>query len=283
MLNKITDRVYYMDYVQQGDRPVLGLVIGDKYSLVIDGGNSKVHAEEFLGYVSKLDIPPLKYLVLTHWHWDHIVGMETMNLINIVSEKSNEKLKWMEKLEWTDSAIDERVEKGEEIDFCREHIKIEHPNNDRKFVIPKADIIYKKEIKIDLGSVVVEIKNIPCDHSNDSCIVNIPKEKVVFLGDSLYLDMYNGEWSYSKELFYPLLDELESYEADYYIPAHHPKYSKSEFKEFVVYQKNLGELVQDSTDLNTVEDMFKEKFNRLPDEYELEDLKGYVEGNKKKK
>ena len=38
MLNKVSERVYYMDYVQSGDRPVLGLVVGDECSLVIDGG-----------------------------------------------------------------------------------------------------------------------------------------------------------------------------------------------------------------------------------------------------
>ena len=283
MLNKLTDRIYYMDYVQQGDRPVLGLVVGDKYSLVIDGGNSKSHAEEFLRYASKLDIPHLKYLTLTHWHWDHVFGMETLSLINIVSKESNEKLVWMETLDWSDSAIDERVNNGEEIDFCREHIKIEHPNKDRSFIIPKADIVYKDELTIDLGSVQVEIKNIPCDHSRGSSIINIPTEKVTFLGDALYLDMYNGEWSYSKELFYPLLDELESYDSNYYIPAHHDKYNNKEFKEFVKYQKNLGKLVGDSIILKEVEEKFNDKYNRLPDEDELEDLKGYVEGNKKKK
>lgn len=282
MLNKVTDRVYYMDFVQQGDRPVLGLVVGDKYSLVIDGGNSKEHAEKFLVYVSRLDIPPLKYLVLTHWHWDHVFGMDTLKLINIVDEKSNEKLKWMETLEWTDAAIDKRVETGEEIDFCREHIKIEHPDNNRQIKIAKADIIYKEDIEIDLGGVIVKVKQIPCDHSEDSSIVYIPDEKVVFLGDCLYLDMYHGEWSYTKELFNPLLDELQSYDAECYIPAHHPKYDNKSFKEFVSYQKNIGKLVGIETSLENVKDKFCKEYNREANEDEIADLKGYIEGNKKK-
>ncbi|MCR1130737.1 MBL fold metallo-hydrolase [Clostridium botulinum] len=95
MFNKLTDRIYYMDFEQKSDRPVLGLVVGDQYSLVIDGGNSKDHAEKFLSYVKELEIPEVKYLVLTHWHWDHVFGMKTMNLINIVHKKSNEKLEWI--------------------------------------------------------------------------------------------------------------------------------------------------------------------------------------------
>ena len=87
MLKKLTDRVYYMENKESGDRPALGLVIGNKYSLIIDGGNSKAHAESFLKEAKKLATSEIKYLVITHWHWDHIVGASYMNLINIVNIK----------------------------------------------------------------------------------------------------------------------------------------------------------------------------------------------------
>ncbi|AYE35231.1 MBL fold metallo-hydrolase [Clostridium septicum] len=281
MLNKVTDRVYYMDYVEQGDRAVIGLVIGDNYSLVIDGGNSKEHAEKFLEYVSKLNIPKIKYLVLTHWHWDHVFGIKTINAINIVQKESNEKIKWLKTLKWTDEAIDERVKNGEEIDFCREHIKIEMPNSNRNIEIPSADIVFNEEIEIDLGGIIVKAIHIPCDHSNDSTIIWIPKEKVTFLGDALYLDMYHGEWSYSREKFYPLLEKLKNQKSNYYIPAHHPKYDNNSFNEFVSYQISIGDLVGEETSIENVKKAFEFKNKRNPNEQELEDLKVFVNGNRK--
>lgn len=283
MLNKVTDRVYYMDYVQQGDRAVMGLIIGDKYSLVVDGGNSKEHAEEFLGYVKELNITNIKYLAITHWHWDHIFGANTINAdINIVQEITNERLKWLKNLKWTDEAIDERVKSGEEIDFCREHIKIEMPNNDRKVEIPAVDIVFKDKLEIDLGNVLVSLIHIPCDHSEDCVVINIKSEGVTFLGDAVYLDMYNGEWSYSREKLFNLLDILKELNSNCYIPAHHPKYTKETFEEFYNYQKLLGNIVGEGISLEEAMERLKEKVNRDLKEEEIEDLKVFINNNKKK-
>ena len=281
MLNKVTDRVYYMDYVEQGDRAVIGLVIGNDCSLVIDGGNSKEHAEEFLREVSKLDIPKIKYLMLTHWHWDHVFGIKTMNAINIVQRESYEKIEWLKTLKWTDEDIDERVKKGEEIDFCREHIKIEMPNSNRKIEIPSVDIIFNEEIEVDLGGLKVKAIHVPCDHSSDSTIVWIKEEKVTFLGDALYLDMYHGEWSYSREKFYPLLKKLKNQQSEHYIPAHHPKYDNKSFNEFVDYQITMGDIAGDLVSLEMAKDIFEDKYKREMSNQELEDLKVFINGNRK--
>lgn len=281
MLNKLTNRVYYMDFVQQGDRPVLGLVVGDNYSVIIDGGNSKAHAQKFLNYITELDVPKPKYLLLTHWHWDHVWGMKTMNLINIAHEKSNEKIEWLRTLEWTDDAIQKRVENGEEIEFCQEHIKIEHPGNDRKMELPHIDIIFNDRLELELGGVNVCIEHCKSDHSEDCCLVRVEEEGVTFMGDAMYLDMYSGEWSYSKEKLYPFLEKLRSYDSKYYIPSHHPKYTKSEFMKFIKYIKNISQIVGESTDLEKSIKNASEKRGELS-QFDIDDIKGFVEGNKKK-
>ncbi|WP_252235156.1 MBL fold metallo-hydrolase [Clostridium sp. ZS1] len=283
MFNKLTNRVYYMDFQQEGDRPVLGLVVGDKDSLVIDGGNSKEHAEKFLSYVKELNIPNVKYLVLTHWHWDHVFGIKTMNLINIVHKQSNEKLEWMKGLEWTDEAIRKRVENKKEIEFCEEHIKIEHKNNDRKIEVANADIIFDRNIEINLGGVIVKVEHINVDHSEDCCLVNVVDENVTFMGDAMYLDMYNGPWSYSREKLYPLLDKLISYNSEYYIPAHHSKYTYEEFDDFVKYIKEIGDIVGESTNLEKVILGINKNNNKEISEENIEDIKVFIEGNKKNK
>lgn len=283
MLHKLTDRVYYMDFVQQGDRPVLGLIVGDKYSLVVDGGNGESHAKEFLSYVEKLNVPPIKYLVLTHWHWDHVFGITTFNATNIINKRTNEKLKWMRGLKWTDEAIKERVSLGEEIAFCEEHIKIEHPMNDRNFEIPYADIIFDEEILIDLGGVTVRVERINTDHAEDSCLVTALEEKVTFMGDSMYLDMYHGEWSYSREKLYPYLDKLLSYNSNFYIPSHHPHYDKKGFLNFVNHIKEIGDIVGNSTDLEKCISMVCKARGKELTKWDVEDIEGFVAHNRKVK
>lgn len=172
-----------------------------------------------------------------------------MNLINIVHKKTDEKLEWMRELEWTDEAIRSRVERNEEIEFCEEHIKIEHPQSSRAIEIAEADIIFDNNIEIDLGGVTVKVEHADADHSDDCCLVNVVEDGVTFMGDAMYLDMYNGSWSYTRGKLYPLLDKLLLNHSKFYVPAHHNKYNNEEFNGFVKYIKELGEIVGDSTDL----------------------------------
>ena len=194
MFKKITERVYYMDY-ENGDKPVIGLVIGNNSSLVIDGGSSKEQFEKFKLNVDKLNIAPLKYLVLTHSHENHVLGAVDSKFINVVNGMTNEKLK-------VKSYVD----------------------ND-KFT---PDIIYDEFLKIDLGGIVVELERIPSDHTRDCSIVHIPSEKVVFLGDALYSNRKYEKLCYTNELMVPLLKELQCYEAEYYIPAHSKTFNYQE-------------------------------------------------------
>lgn len=58
MLNQLSDSIYYMSNDNDRERPVLGLVCGEKHSLVIDGGNSVQHARDFIEEIRCLDVPP---------------------------------------------------------------------------------------------------------------------------------------------------------------------------------------------------------------------------------
>ena len=66
-LEKISDRFWYQTPVSETDRPILGVVIGDKRSLMIDAENSEDHAKYFLSELEKNNIPLPSIVVLTHW------------------------------------------------------------------------------------------------------------------------------------------------------------------------------------------------------------------------
>lgn len=47
MIEKLTNNIFYMPHSKATDRPILGLVCGKKYSLIVDSGNSPRHAKHF--------------------------------------------------------------------------------------------------------------------------------------------------------------------------------------------------------------------------------------------
>ena len=42
-MQKISNRIFYLPSMEETDRPVLGYIKGDRYSLMVDAGNSPKH------------------------------------------------------------------------------------------------------------------------------------------------------------------------------------------------------------------------------------------------
>jgi hypothetical protein len=55
-LKKISDRLYYLPAEERTDKPVLGYIKGDQYSLAVDAGNSLDHVEKFYRELRELEL-----------------------------------------------------------------------------------------------------------------------------------------------------------------------------------------------------------------------------------
>lgn len=258
MLQKYTDRVYALPFVDGITKPALGLIIGNKYSLVIDGGQSIEHAKEFLREIHKLNIPPLKYLTLTHFHWDHVSGAETMNLINIINFRTRDNILKIEELIKKDEELS--VELLGKVMYSTASKLKEQVNDGLK--LPTADITFEQKVEVDLGGVNVVIENIGGDHSLDSNLVYIKEEKFMFLGDSIYRDLDKEYKCYHIEVIKPLIEKIMRYDTDYYLTAHKPVYNREEMKEHFDSIIDIGEFVKKRTDLKQLTIDYGEKKGR---------------------
>ncbi|MGA9231631.1 MAG: MBL fold metallo-hydrolase, partial [Exiguobacterium oxidotolerans] len=102
--NQLTDRVWYQTPVSETDRPILGLIVGAKRSLMIDAGNSSQHAALFLEEVERHGLKKPDLLALTNWHWDHIFGLKEMNVPSIATKRTVARIEQMLDYDWTDEA-----------------------------------------------------------------------------------------------------------------------------------------------------------------------------------
>lgn len=244
-LNKFSNRVYYSSPYALTDRPVLGVITGEKATLIVDAGNSEAHAQELLNQLVKINLSPARYVAITHWHWDHIFGMSRLKLPTFAHTLTQEKIKELASLSWTDEALDQRVIDGDEIAFCRDAIKLELPDRTR-LTIAVPDISFSTEVTIDLGGISCIIEHVGGDHSPDCCVVYVSEEKIMFIGDCLCEDIYHGPWKWSTERLFPLMDHLLKYDVDYYIESHAEKpISRQEMVEEAQLMKIVGTLVNE--------------------------------------
>ncbi|MFC4022243.1 MBL fold metallo-hydrolase [Oceanobacillus longus] len=281
MLKKLANSIYYMPHYSETDRPTLGLICGETYSLVVDSGNSPAHANDFLNLAGEKAKSPIKFVVLTHWHWDHIFGMKTMDLLAISHEETKKKIEELKNVKWDDASLDARVETGEEIEFCRDMIKREMPTRDY-LELQAPDLSFQTKMEIDLGGITCVVEHVGGVHAQDSSIIYVPEEKVVFLGDCIYQDFYSGEWSYDKKELDILLEKIKKYDVDWYVNGHQSPKTREEMNDFFDELTSIGEIVGDEVSLEKAIATFNEVRKKKPNEEQLEYVQNFVSGNQKK-
>ncbi|MFS0821144.1 MBL fold metallo-hydrolase [Bacillus sp. 1P02SD] len=278
-INKIGKSFWYITPISETDRPILGMVVGNNKTLMIDAGNSEDHANYFMKETLKNEVGHPDMVVLTHWHWDHIFGLSALpNTVSIASTKTKEEMEKLIPLSWSDEAIDERVREGTEIEFCAKAIKNEYTDHrDIKIVLP--DITIEKRVEIDLGGVTCVVQHVGGDHAADSVIVYIKEEKILFLGDCIYPDIFSEKDNYTIKTTLALLDELELFDADTYIPSHQRPISKEEYHQEVAKLRAVAKYTEMfSGDKSKIIEEYEKYVKRELTEDEMETIDNFVNG-----
>ena len=198
MFNKITEHVYIHPAEHYTDRPNIGLIFGEKFSLLFDAGNSADHVEKLKSELSEQGLPFPDFVLLSHWHWDHSFGAKFWNVPIISGRKTDDELKKVSAWEWDDFSMENRIKSGEDIIFCTEMIKREYPDRSKIEVVP-ADIVFEDKMALDLGGISCELIHAKGPHSEDSVICFVPSEKFLFLGDANCKDLYGKPWEFDIE------------------------------------------------------------------------------------
>ena len=200
MFRKITDRIYYRPHDGKTDRPNIGLILGDKYTLLFDAGNSAANVASLRAELAAQGLPEPDFVAVSHWHWDHTFGMHAWGVPTIAGRLTNERLKVVQTWAWDNDSMKAREVRGEDIEFCNVMIRKEYPEGSQ-IRVTTADIVFDERMTIDLGGITCELIHAAGPHSDDSVICYVPSERFVFLGDSNGKDLYKHPWHYDPETF----------------------------------------------------------------------------------
>ncbi len=278
-IKQIGNRFYYQTPVSETDRPILGMVIGDKKSLMIDAGNSEAHARYFLEELSEKGIKKPDMVALTHWHWDHIFGLSALkDAVSLSSHQTKEEISKLIPLGWSDDELNERVKEGTEIEFCANAIKKEFVDH-RDITITLPDITFGEKMEIDLGGVTCILQPVGGDHASDSVVVYMKEEKILFLGDCFYPDIFSEETNYTVNTTNRLLDQLESFDAEWFILSHGEAISKKDFKNEVNLLRTVASITEEcSGNVTRMQKLYEHNVGRELREEELEVIQEFANG-----
>lgn len=221
-LVKVTDRIYYLPHYEKNDWCTIGLVIGNRHTMMLDAGASARHVEMFSRELKENGLPKPDLCALTHWHWDHTYGLAHLfGVTSFASKRTNDLLKNMQKWGWSDEEMKKRIETGEDLAFSYPHINDEYP--DKSLIkIASSTVEYTDKLTVDLGGVTVKLKTLENSHSHDCAIAYIPEEKCIFLGDIHYEDLLPEKPAYYADSHEKLITGLRKFDFDKVLSGHQP-------------------------------------------------------------
>ncbi|MBR1584977.1 MAG: MBL fold metallo-hydrolase [Clostridia bacterium] len=174
-LYQLTERVWVYPYEEARDRPNLGYIRGDSWSLAVDAGHSAAHTGEFYRALQAQGLPLPAVTVLTHWHWDHTFGMHAVHGLCLANARTNQHLADFRK----------QLEREGPASFFAldERIRREYAGGE-PVIVTTADLTFSGSMRLDLGACDVRLMETEAPHTDDSTLVHVPGEKILFIGDA---------------------------------------------------------------------------------------------------
>ena len=124
---------------------------------------------------SQNDLPLPDITVLTHWHWDHTFGMHAVNGICIANERTSQYLKDFRR---------RLKQEGKEVFLdLDESIRLEYAG-DQDVIITDPDIVFSGSLLLDAGNCPIRLFQAEAPHTDDSTLIEVPGEGVLFIGDA---------------------------------------------------------------------------------------------------
>ena len=214
-LYKLSDRIWYSAYEEERDRPSIGYIKGDKFSVAIDAGHSKEHLHEFYDALNKEELPLPELTVITHWHWDHSFAMHAINGLSVASKK-------------TDAYLKDFISKRSE-EHDREFLNLDPSitkeyEGGKELIVQSADIIFDDEMDIDAGGIELKLFRAVSPHTDDATLILLPKERVLFFGDAM--SGVFPTWIADEGLKTQFIDLIKRLDVDWCLGGHWPPFTK---------------------------------------------------------
>ena len=219
-----------------------GIIIGKDGIVVVDTMISAREARRFIRDIRTISRKPIRYVINTHYHLDHVFGnAEFVKLGAVIIAQENGK-KAMEK-----SARETLKNIGE----------YGLTPKDMKGTTPAYPVLtYGDRMTIDIGSQQIVLIHARQSHTDGDTLVYLPDKKVLFAGDILFTNYHPFLGEGNIEEWAKELDDIKSMDVEKIIPGHGPLSGKNDLddmKEYILmFDQKAKELAPQSDDVQKI-------------------------------
>ncbi len=203
-------------FIQEGGATDAGFLVEEEGVVIIDTLMTRPLAERLLAEVRRVTDKPVRYVVNTHWHGDHLFGNALMPPAPIVAHDTC------------------REDLFTEWDSHREFLSDLYPAMRPEWAdLPQTppNLTFSDTLTLHLGPRPVELRFFGRAHTRGDVAVYLPAEGVIFAGDLSFhkyipnaRDGFPREWAQTAR-------KVEQLDCSVVVPGHGPLGSRADLAE----------------------------------------------------
>jgi glyoxylase-like metal-dependent hydrolase (beta-lactamase superfamily II) len=166
---RVSDHVYVIPDGRVNLVPNIGIIVGNRATLVVDAGMGPRNGQVVMRELAKVSKNADLYFTTTHFHPEHVTGVQAFpaNTRIIRSEVQEQELEQKQP-----EFISNFSKRTPEIKALLQDVKPRPP-----------DILFDREVKIDLGGVTARVFLVGPGHTRGDTAIYVEEDKVLFTGD----------------------------------------------------------------------------------------------------
>src|SRR5215813_4413302 len=242
------------------------VIAGSREALVIDTGTTPAAARAFLEDVKLVTDKPIRYVVNTHFHYDHTDGnqvyagkadiiahdyvkqaIQTLNVLEREPYKTSQLVNVPNRIESLKKQIADAKTPQAKADLERQLKVAQDGWEQLKEIKPTPpNVTYSTKKVLNLGGREVKLLFLGRGHTNGDTVVFLPKEKIVCTGDLMESQIaYMGDAQFSE--WVTTLDALKRLDFDTDLPGHGMPFKGKQL--ITAFQGYLRDLMKQGADL----------------------------------
>ncbi len=234
-----------------------GFVVTDTSVVVIDALGSPALAKQLLGKIRSVTPLPVSHVILTHYHADHIYGLQTFKAAGatIIANRHSEAY----------------------LNSETARLRLEASRNDlapwidADTKLVPADRWLDGDTDLVIGNVRFEIRPVGPAHTPEDQVIYLPQQRVLYAGDIVFRERIPFVGQADSRHWIAALDQLLRFDVDVIVAGHgppstHPREDMALTRDYLTYlRKAMGEAAHN---LEPFEDAYRKadwsRFEKLP-------------------
>ncbi len=163
----------------------IGVIVTPKGSVLVDSGNSPRLASKLKAELIRCNLPPVSHIIYTHHHWDHVYGACGFNVPVTAHVICKAILEEEAGKPWSAEYLNREIRNNPKLRVSYNARAKSIPDWDAfRIVIPEE--VFENEKIIVLDGLTILLEHVGGEHAEDSIIVKVPEDGVMFIGDCYY-------------------------------------------------------------------------------------------------